>query len=438
MKKIILVLMLMLTGFMKGNSQILEENFEYPAGDSIGAHGWQTFSGGSVNRITITSPGLMFANYSGSGIGNSVYLVNIGQDVYGNFTSAKDTLSLYISFMVSVDTARSGDFFAALLPSTSTALFTGRVYVKDSSGALAFGLSKTTAAAGGIFYTNASYSYNTTYLLVLKYKFNESGNTDDEVSLFVFNSFVPSDEPAPDIGPLTGTGTDLNDAGRFALRQGSSSSSPELFLDGIFATTHWDNNALPVELTYFISVIDGRDVILNWSTESEINNSGFKIERSEGNGYWNEIGFVKGNGNSAIRHDYSFADRGLGSGKYFYRLRQMDFNGNFEIYKLIDEINIGNPEKFTLHQNYPNPFNPVTKIDFNLPRDAFVKLTVCDITGKETAVLLNELKKSGYYSKELDISEHGSVFSSGVYFYELTALAEGINYKEVKRMMVLK
>lgn len=438
MKKIILVLMLMLLGCIQVNSQILEENFEYPPGDSIGAHGWQTFSGGSVNRIMITNTGLMFANYSGSGIGNSVFLVNSGQDVYRNFTSAKDTLSLYISFMVNVDTAKSGDFFTAILPSTSTTLFTGRVYVKDSSGMFAFGLSKTTAAAGGIFYTNAIYNYNTTYLLVLKYKFNEISNTDDEVSLFVFSSFVPADEPVPDIGPLTGTGADLNDAGRFALRQGSTSSSPDMFIDGIFATTHWDNNALPVDLTYFISVIDGRDVTLNWSTASEINNSGFRIERSDVNGSWKKIGFINGNGNSTLRHDYSFTDRKLVPGKYYYRLIQFDYNGNFENFKLVDEINIGLPEKIMLFQNYPNPFNPVTKIDYSLPSDAFVKLTVYDITGKEITVLLNEFLKGGYYSKEFDISDFGNDLPSGVYFYELTVTSSSSKFNEVKRMMVLK
>ncbi|MBK8552947.1 MAG: hypothetical protein IPL53_18555 [Ignavibacteria bacterium] len=78
----------------------------------------------------------------------------------------------------------------------------------------------------------------------MKYTFNNASNTDDEVSLHIFSSGVPSIEPAPVIGPLTGAGTDAADIGRFALRQGSESSAPNLKIDEIFTGTSW-NGVLP-------------------------------------------------------------------------------------------------------------------------------------------------------------------------------------------------
>lgn len=107
--------------------------------------------------------------------------------------------------------------------------------------------------------------------------------------------------------------------------------------------------------------------MLNWSTSSETNNYGFDIERSLINTEWNKIGFVSGNGTSSSINNYLFEDKNLNSGKYKYRLRQVDYNGNYEYYNLTNEVVIGTPDKFSLKQNYPNPFNPSTKIEFDIP-----------------------------------------------------------------------
>jgi hypothetical protein len=72
--------------------------------------------------------------------------------------------------------------------------------------------------------------------------------------------------------------------------------------------------------------------------------------------------------------------------------------------------------------NFPNPFNPVTKINYTLPSDGFVKLNVYDLSGRIISSLVNEIKTSGNYSVEFD----GNALSSGVYFYriELNGLVE--------------
>ncbi len=431
MKKVFLVFCLMVMS-TKIFSQILEENFEYPSGDSIGAHGWINFSGGIVNRLLVTSPGLVYPEYGQSGIGNATTLATTGQDDYKEFTTPRVTGSLYASFMVNVDSAKAaGDYFCAFLSSTSTTGFYGRCYVKKASnGNFAFGISKTTAGSGGIFYGDSVYTTGITYLLVLKYTFNTVTTTDDQVSLFVFTSGIPNSEPTPTIGPITGTANDPSDLGRFALRQGTTSSSPELKMDGISVSTSW-NTALPVELAAFTSTLDKRNVSLNWVTEIENNNHGFDVERMvDGYEIWTKIAFSIGAGNSNLEKHYTFLDKDLNSGIYKYRLKQIDYNGDFKYYPLNEEITVGQPDKYLLLQNYPNPFNPVTRIDYQVPASGLISVTLYDISGKEVKSLVNERKETGFYSLILD----ASALSSGVYFYSLRSTG----FESTKRMLLIK
>ena len=417
-------------------AQLIEESFDYPEGDSIGAHGWVHFSpnSGTLNRIMVTSPGLEYAGYQSQGIGNSATLTNSGQDSYKPLTSVQTIGSVYTFFLVKIDTVRnSGDYFCSYLTSSSTTNFQGRVYAKKSSsnGAnLAFGLSKTTTS-GGIEWTDTVYTTGTTYLIVLKYTFNDGSNTDDEVSLFVFTSGVPSIEPTPTIGPITGTGTDATDIGRFALRQGSSSSAANLTIDEIFTGTGW-SGVLPVEMTLFNAYVNGRDVSLYWRSEKEINNAGFEVQRATKEGQWNKIGYVQGNGNSSSVNDYSYTDRNLSNGTYYYRIKQLDVNGNFEYFNLRNEITIGIPLKYELSQNYPNPFNPTTNLEFGIPEMGLVSLKIYNSSGKEVATIVNEVLAPGVYNYQFSTVNYQ--LTSGVYFYTL----ESGNFIETKRMVLLK
>jgi hypothetical protein len=101
----------------------LAENFDYPLGDSLGAHGWTSFSGGATNRLLVTSPGLSYAGYPQSGIGNATTVTTTGQDAFVPFTSIVDSSNakaIYAFFLVNVSSASLGDYFLAFLPSTST------------------------------------------------------------------------------------------------------------------------------------------------------------------------------------------------------------------------------------------------------------------------------------------------------------------------------
>lgn len=191
--------------------------------------------------------------------------------------------------------------------------------------------------------------------------------------------------------------------------------------------------ALPVELASFTSNINGRNLKLKWTTASEENNEGFEVQKSEDRGQvteWKKTGFVQGKGNSNEPVNYSFEEKNLQTGKYQYRLKQMDYNGNFEYFELSGVVEVGVPEKFDLSQNYPNPFNPVTKINFDLPGSGLVSLKVYDVLGKEVATVVNEIKDAGYYTVSFDASN----LASGIYFYRLST--NGLS--NVKRLVVLK
>ena len=194
-----------------------------------------------------------------------------------------------------------------------------------------------------------------------------------------------------------------------------------------------DQNILPVELSSFTASVKNRDVNLNWITISEENNAGYDIERSARPNEWSKIAFVKGNGTTNESKNYFFTDKGLSTGKYKYRLKQTDYNGNYEYFNLSNEIIIGVPEKYNLSQNYPNPFNPVTKINFDLPADGIVTMKIFDVMGREVATIVNEYRTAGYHTVTFDAKG----IASGIYFYRITAGTEG-QYMMTRKMMVIK
>ena len=198
------------------------------------------------------------------------------------------------------------------------------------------------------------------------------------------------------------------------------------------------DHPLPVLLASLNSVVNGRNVRLTWITTSEINNSGFEVQRAVfGSEYlvFSKMAFVSGKGTTNTSSSYTFEDRNMQTGKYQYRLKQIDNNGNFEFHNLNGTIEVGIPNKFDLSQNYPNPFNPVTKINFDLPADSKVTLAIYDITGREIAKLLNsEFRAAGYYTMDFN----GGSFASGVYFYRFIAESAGKQTVISKRMALVK
>jgi len=269
MKKISLIFIIIFTNFILNftflNAQVqFSENFDYPVGDSIGAHGW-TWNSGIENTIFVSSSGLSYTGYPLSGIGNACGLKNTGNDAYKNiYGDSISSGSVYAAFMVKIETARTGDYFFTLVSPSSTSMYSGRVQVRSISGNgnLNFGITKgnasTDTTVSGIW-TTGNYSVGVTYLIVLKYTFVSGSTTDDQVSLFVFSGSIPLAEPAPSIGPITYTSTDATSIGRAVLRQGTNTRAPNLVIDGIQIGRTWESvinpnaqnvNVTPNNVTY--------------------------------------------------------------------------------------------------------------------------------------------------------------------------------------------
>ena len=193
---------------------------------------------------------------------------------------------------------------------------------------------------------------------------------------------------------------------------------------------------LPIELASFSASIIDRDVKLSWITANEHNNSGFEIYRAskDENNNWIKIGFVAGNGTKNTPTNYSFEDKKLSTGKFSYRLKQIDYNGNYEYFNLSSDVVVGTPKKSDLSQNYPNPFNPTTSIDYQITEDSKVTLKVYDISGREVRTLVNMNQKSGFYTVQFNASN----LSSGNYFYKLITSSNGSETVITKKMTVIK
>jgi choice-of-anchor B domain-containing protein len=88
------------------------------------------------------------------------------------------------------------------------------------------------------------------------------------------------------------------------------------------------------------------------------------------------------------------------------------------------------PSAFELEQNYPNPFNPSTTIKFSLPKGQHVNLTVYDMLGRQSALLIDEYQTAGEHSVNFDAAN----LASGIYLYKLTA----DEFTETKKMTLLK
>jgi hypothetical protein len=192
-------------------------------------------------------------------------------------------------------------------------------------------------------------------------------------------------------------------------------------------------NPLPVELSSFNVLQIGSSVLLKWRTETEINNFGFDVERASYlNGsifQWRKIGFVEGSGNSNSPQKYSFIDNPQAGSKYYYRLKQIDSDGQFE-YSDVICIEINMPNEYAIYQNYPNPFNPSTTIKYNLPVDADVQLRIYDVLGREVQIVVNEFQKAGTYN----IPFKAEGLSSGIYFCRMNSG----NFNSSIKMILIK
>jgi hypothetical protein len=145
---------------------------------------------------------------------------------------------------------------------------------------------------------------------------------------------------------------------------------------------------LPVELAEFTGVVDGNDVELTWWTASESQNAGFEVQQMKPgiDARFKTIAFVNGTGTTSSRSDYSHQVDGLLPGRYFFRLRQIDFDGTATTSPQI-EATIAVPGQYLLSPAYPNPFNPTTLLELTVERSQHVTVVAVDAAGRQVATL---------------------------------------------------
>ncbi len=204
--------------------------------------------------------------------------------------------------------------------------------------------------------------------------------------------------------------------------------SPDFGNTGNYIVWEYDPT-IPVELISFTATANGKEVTLGWSTATELNNQGFEVQRKFGSNDFVTVGSVKGNGTTTTPHNYTYIDKLIDVGKYFYRLKQIDYGGKYE-YSQIVEVNWSPFTTYKLEQNYPNPFNPTTTIGFGIPERSHVRMSILNILGEEIKILLNEEMEAGYHSLEFDASG----LPSGIYFYRI----QTGSFVETRKMILLR
>lgn len=176
-------------------------------------------------------------------------------------------------------------------------------------------------------------------------------------------------------------------------------SRDEVALDDLTVTAN-PVTPLPVELTAFTALADGRAVVLQWETASETNNAGFEIQhagveaRPSVSPLWDVLGFVDGYGTTAQPQAYTYRVERLPPGRHRLRLKQIDFDGTFA-YSPEVEVALAVPGAYHLSNAYPNPFRASTSFSISAARAQRVEAAVYDIRGRRVERLFEGFLEAG-------------------------------------------
>jgi hypothetical protein len=187
--------------------------------------------------------------------------------------------------------------------------------------------------------------------------------------------------------------------------------------------------ALPIKLLLFNGIATNNNIKLIWTTTTEINNDYFEIQHSKDAANFKTIGVVKGSGNSNINLNYNYIDNKPNIGTNYYRLKQVDYNGNIEYHKIIainwNGIETNDKEDIKI---YPNPYsNNNLLLDFkNITSNTLVYLTIMDINGNlilKNSIVIPENKEINIIPNMIDN------LSQGVYIINIRTPSGDITKK---------
>lgn len=194
---------------------------------------------------------------------------------------------------------------------------------------------------------------------------------------------------------------------------------------GIFPTTFTISSPIPVGLTTFEGKNYTNQNLLMWTTASESNNMGFDIEASQDGIRFDKIGFVKGNGTTNDEKRYSFTDEKVASGLTYYRLRQVDFDDEFEYSKVISVLR--KSDRLIAISVSPNPAKDVLNIVIETKNDNDLEINLLDILGKIVKQEKSTIQQ-GLNNKSLDLQD----LPGGIYFLQIQQGTERVLRKVLK------
>lgn len=228
---------------------IFRDDFSYPVSNDLsGQGGWFNTGVTSVNKISVVSPGLVYAGYNGSNIGNTALLKNIypGDILLKNYTP-QTSGSIYYSFLIRVDSLggnTTGLYATGLDESGPSTNFNTLLNIrKVNSSTFKFGFTGKPESSD-TFFVN-TYNLATTYLIVLKYTYVSGAANNDTSGLFIFTSGVPATEPAPLY--TSTTGLDITSQGQILLNSndiGGNNAFTKIKIDGIRVGKTWATSVL--------------------------------------------------------------------------------------------------------------------------------------------------------------------------------------------------
>ena len=213
-----------------------------------------------------------------------------------------------------------------------------------------------------------------------------------------------------------------------------------------------DDNPLPVTLSSFTAVFSNGSSLLSWTTQSESNNLGWNVFRSDtddiSEGFQINGEMIEGAGTTTEQTDYSFSDayETFPNNSYWYWIESVDQGGNTNLYGPVqtdipdddDELPPELISEYGLTQNFPNPFNPTTKIAFKLTAENAqdAELIIFNSKGQIVKVfdtLSTNDSEIGSVTWNGD-DMNGNPVSSGMYFYKLTSFTQIVS----KKMILMK
>ncbi|MBK9399241.1 MAG: T9SS type A sorting domain-containing protein [Saprospiraceae bacterium] len=184
---------------------------------------------------------------------------------------------------------------------------------------------------------------------------------------------------------------------------------------------------LPIELLAFKAEAIENDIQLHWRTESEKDNAGFELQRSENGEDFKTLQFVAGAGTSAEPKEYNFTDKAIRKGQvYYYRLKQTDFNGSFSFSKSV----VVRPQsgKLEVGEFFPNPANSQIKINISLAESNNLQIYLYYPGGQ----LMRTESRVGN-AGEQEISLDTNSLAAGIYFVKIV-----MGDEQVYRKIVIK